>query len=99
MRRDGARRGGARSARVAARVAALVAAVALVGPLVAGCSRNVGPPPAPEDPRRPTITVTSFDFPESAILAELYARALRSRGYPVQVVPRLGPREIVEPAL
>src|SRR5206468_3411023 len=45
------------------------------------------------------ITVTSFDFPESQVLAELYAQAMSSHGYPVQVVPRLGPREVVEPAL
>jgi osmoprotectant transport system substrate-binding protein len=75
----------------------LVAVLTVVGLLVAGCSADVGPPP--EDPRRPTITVTSFDFPESEILAELYGQALRSRGYPVEVVPRLGPREIVQPAL
>jgi osmoprotectant transport system substrate-binding protein len=75
----------------------LVTVLTVVGLLVAGCSADVGPPP--EDPRRPTITVTSFDFPESEILAEIYGQALRSRGYPVEVVPRLGPREIVEPAL
>ncbi len=43
--------------------------------------------------------MTSFDFPESEVLAELYAQVLRFHGYPVEVVPRLGPREIVEPAL
>ena len=78
---------------------ALLTAAALLGVLVAGCSGGVTPPPPPEDPRRPTITVTSFDFPESEILAEIYTQALRRQGYPVQVVPRLGPREIVQPAL
>ncbi len=94
-------RGGARTARrptPAPRPVVLVAVLALAGLLVAGCSRGVGPPP-PEDPRRPTITVASFDFPESETLAELYGQALRAQDYPVQVVPRLGPREIVEPAL
>jgi len=43
--------------------------------------------------------VTSFDFPESEILAEVYGQALARQGYPVEVVPRLGPREIVQPAL
>jgi len=79
--------------------AVLVTAVTLVGLLVAGCSPDTGSSSPPEDPRRPTITVTSFDFPESVTLAELYAHALRSHGYPVEVVPRLGPRDIVEPAL
>jgi osmoprotectant transport system substrate-binding protein len=94
MRRDGARK----SARLT-RASALVAVLALALPLMAGCSRDAGPPPRVEDPRRPTITVTSFDFPESVILAEIYGQALRREGYPVEVVPRLGPREIVQPAL
>jgi osmoprotectant transport system substrate-binding protein len=86
------------AARTAALVAA-VAAVALTGLLATGCSGSAGPPPPPENPRRPLITVVSFDFPESEILAEIYGRALRRQGYPVEVIPRLGPREIVEPAL
>jgi osmoprotectant transport system substrate-binding protein len=77
-------------------VVPLVLAVAVL--LAGGCSPAAQRPPA-EDPHRPTITVTSFDFPESEILAEVYGQALRQSGYPVEVVPRLGPREIVEPAL
>ena len=69
----------------------------LAVPLVAGCSRE--PEPPPQDPRRPAIVVASFDFPESEILAELYGQALRGRGYPVELVARLGTREVVEPAL
>src|SRR5512133_1113598 len=91
-------RRGVRTVAWPARSATLLTALALAGTLGAGCSPDVGGSP-PEDPRRPTLTVTSFDFPESEILAELYAQALRSHGYPVEVVPRLGPREIVEPAL
>jgi osmoprotectant transport system substrate-binding protein len=45
------------------------------------------------------ITVGSFDFPESALLAYLYAGALSARGYPVRVLPDLGSRELVDPAL
>jgi len=45
------------------------------------------------------ITVGSFDFPESVLLAYLYAGALSARGYPVRVLPDLGTRELVEPAL
>ena len=45
------------------------------------------------------ITVGSFDFPESVLLAYLYAGALSARGYPVRVQPDLGSRELVEPAL
>ena len=45
------------------------------------------------------ITVGSFDFPESTLLAYLYAGALSARGYPVRVLPDLGARELVDPAL
>src|SRR5579864_2576658 len=48
---------------------------------------------------RPMIVVGSFDFPESVVLAYLYADALAARGYPVRVLPGLGPRELVDPAL
>jgi osmoprotectant transport system substrate-binding protein len=46
-----------------------------------------------------TITVASFDFPESELLADIYGQALRSHGYPVRFAPRLGPRELLDPAL
>jgi osmoprotectant transport system substrate-binding protein len=45
------------------------------------------------------ITVGSFDFPESVLLAYLYAGALSARGYPARVLPDLGARELVDPAL
>src|SRR5262249_27543241 len=48
---------------------------------------------------RPVITVGSFDFAESVLLAYLYADALAARGYPVSVLPNLGPRELVDAAL
>jgi osmoprotectant transport system substrate-binding protein len=82
--------------RRAGSAAALVLAVVVLG--AAGCTPAAERPP-PEDPRRPVITVTSFDFPESETLAELYGQALRQQGYPVEIVARLGPREIVQPAL
>jgi osmoprotectant transport system substrate-binding protein len=45
------------------------------------------------------ITVGSFDFPESVLLADLYAGALEANGFPARVLPDLGPRELVDPAL
>ena len=45
------------------------------------------------------ITVGSFDFPESVLLADLYAGALAAKGFPGRVLPDLGPRELVDPAL
>ena len=68
---------------------------------VAAC----GTPPGPSVPDRPpprtddAVVVTSFDFPESAILGELYAQALAGAGVPVRKELLLGPRELVAPAL
>ena len=45
------------------------------------------------------VTVGSFDFPESVLLADIYAGALTAQGLPVRVLPDLGPRELVDPAL
>jgi osmoprotectant transport system substrate-binding protein len=43
--------------------------------------------------------VGSFDFPESVLLAHIYAGALAAKGFPVRVMPDLGTRELVDPAL
>jgi osmoprotectant transport system substrate-binding protein len=45
------------------------------------------------------VTVGSFNFPESVLLAELYAQALEARGIAVVRETGVGPRELVEPAL
>ena len=66
----------------------------------AACTASAGSAPGPAGgPGRPVIVVGSFDFPESVTLAYLYADALAGRGYPVRVLPGLGPRELVDPAL
>jgi osmoprotectant transport system substrate-binding protein len=68
---------------------------------VAAC----GGPTSPQVPDRPAsrtddaVVVASFDFPESAILGELYASALEGAGVPVRRELLLGPRELVAPAL
>jgi osmoprotectant transport system substrate-binding protein len=46
-----------------------------------------------------TVTIGTFNFSESAILANMYAGALRSDGYTVNVRANLGSREVVYPAL
>jgi osmoprotectant transport system substrate-binding protein len=79
----------------AGRPVLLLLAVAV---LAAGC-RADPPPPPPEDPRRPTIQLASFDFPESELLGELYGQALRQHDFPVEPVVQLGAREVVAPAL
>lgn len=47
----------------------------------------------------PTITVASFNFPESVILAEIYAQALEAEGYPVEKNLNLGSRELIFPEI
>jgi osmoprotectant transport system substrate-binding protein len=60
----------------------------------------VGPSAPAEDARGDdAITVASFDFPESVLLAEIYAQALEGAGIRVEREPSLGPRELVMPAL
>jgi osmoprotectant transport system substrate-binding protein len=92
---DGARARAWATARGRAR--SLVCVLAL---LLAGCHAGGGHP-APGDAAggRPPIRIASFDFPESQILAEIYAQALEKRGLPVVRLLQLGSREIVEPAL
>jgi osmoprotectant transport system substrate-binding protein len=45
------------------------------------------------------ITVGAFDFPESVLLAHIYGDALKAEGFPVRILPGLGSRELVDPAL
>jgi osmoprotectant transport system substrate-binding protein len=45
------------------------------------------------------ITVGSFDFPESVLLAEIYGQALAAARFPVRIMPGIGAREVVDPAL
>jgi osmoprotectant transport system substrate-binding protein len=46
-----------------------------------------------------TITVGSFNFPESEVLAEIYALTLEGRGFQVERQLDVGPRELLIPAL
>jgi osmoprotectant transport system substrate-binding protein len=48
---------------------------------------------------RRAVVVASFDFVESAVLARIYADALREVGIPVRLELNLGPRELVQPAM
>jgi osmoprotectant transport system substrate-binding protein len=45
------------------------------------------------------VVVASFNFDESELLAEIYAQALEAEGIAVRRELRLGPRELVAPAL
>jgi osmoprotectant transport system substrate-binding protein len=78
-----------------ARVAGLVLAAALA---VAGC--RAGDDAGDRRPARgAAVAVASFSFPESELLAEIYAQALEGAGVPVRREADLGPRELVLPAL
>jgi osmoprotectant transport system substrate-binding protein len=83
-------------------VRSVAAAVALA--LLAACSIQIGSGgpgslPAAQSVDLRGVTVGAFDFTESEILAQLYAQALRAKGYAAGVLPGLGPRELVDPAL
>ena len=76
--------------------AALLCVLLTLG-CVACVRPSVGAEPEARDPSR--VRIASFDFPESLVVAELYARALRDAGIPVEVLSGLGTREVVAPAL
>ncbi len=46
-----------------------------------------------------TIIIGSADFPESQILATIYAKALEAKGIKVELRPNIGSREVYFPAL
>jgi osmoprotectant transport system substrate-binding protein len=72
----------------------LLVVVAVAGCLPTGPERE---PVAEVDPQ--AVTVASFDFSESTLLAELYAQALEDVGLPVVREFDVGPRELMQPAL
>jgi osmoprotectant transport system substrate-binding protein len=84
------------------RLAATIAALALVA---TACGNGDGngnggdDDAAAEIPDGPTIVVSSFNFPESEILGEIYAQALENAGYPVDRTLNLGARELIYPDL
>jgi osmoprotectant transport system substrate-binding protein len=66
----------------------------------AACTTGGSPaPPAASRGPPAVITVGSFNFPESVLLAYMYSGALAAKGYRVRVLPDLGTRELVDPAL
>jgi len=88
-----------RAQRATYRTALVMALTAVCAGCISGTSR--GPPsgPDPAGQHAAVITVGSFDFPESMVLAEIYGDTLRAKGFPVRILPNLGSRELVDPAL
>jgi osmoprotectant transport system substrate-binding protein len=75
------------------------AAVVVSAWAVASCAATgtgTAAPPVLEDD---SITIGSFDFAESHLLAEIYGQALEAHGIDVHLERGVGPREIVLPAL
>jgi len=82
--------------------AVLTAACAGLAVTLAACTSSSGHVPSAGKPAGrdgTVITVGSFDFPESVLLAQVYGQALAADGFPARVLPDLGPRELVDPAL
>jgi osmoprotectant transport system substrate-binding protein len=76
-----------------------IAVIAGLALLIASCTRVLQEPDGDEALRNDAITIGSFDFAESELLAEIYARALERSGFKVNRMFRIGPREVVQPAL
>jgi len=74
-------------------------AVVCLMALVSGCGTNSDMSRPATVLRDDAITIGSFDFVESQLLAEIYAQALEEDGFEVERMFALGPRELVQPAL
>lgn len=72
--------------------------LAILGLVVAACG-GAAAPAAPTTGAKVSLTIASFNFAESQILAEVYGQALAADGHTVQYKHKLGNREIVFPAL
>ncbi len=83
------------------RALSIVDLLAVVMALVAltACSSKPSRPAATSALGDEAITVGSFNFAESELLAEIYSEALEGGGFRVRRAFDLGPREFVAPAL
>ena len=78
---------------------ALAAAVSAVVVLLTSCGGSGSGAPAVSPLEDDAITVGSFDFGESVVVAEVYSQGLEASGFKVNRAFGLGPREFVGPAL
>jgi osmoprotectant transport system substrate-binding protein len=81
------------------RILAACLATALVATACGNGNGDDGDDAGADVPDGPTIDVSSFNFPESEILGEIYAQALEDEGYPVERTLNLGARELIYPDL
>jgi len=76
------------------RIYVLGASMVALALITTACGSTGGTSSAKE-----TITIASFNFSESIILAHIYGDALKNKGYTINYKDKLGNREIVEPSL
>lgn len=83
------------------RIRPLLATLAVSGLVLAACGNNdpLATEEAPAEEGATTLTVGSANFPESEILAEVYAQALEADGVTVERQPQIGARDIYLAAL
>ena len=80
--------------------ASLLAALALVlAACGGGLDEDQPAAPAGSDKKNITVKLASNDFTEQLIVGEIYRQVLTKAGYTVDYKAKLGPREIVAPAL
>ena len=82
---------------------ALVAALAVVA---AGCgssnksnTSSTAAPSGTPGAGKPAVTIGDKNFPEQLILGQLYAQALRAKGYKVALKANIGATEVIDKAL
>jgi osmoprotectant transport system substrate-binding protein len=92
-------RKGVERVRAARRAIAVLPGAVAVVLAVAGCSGSDDPEPAASVLGDDTLTVASFAFAESEVLAEVYAQALQQAGVDTEVAAGRGARELIQPAL
>ncbi len=88
-----------RSSRKAFRLLALIGVLALVFAACGSNNDNKSSSTTTTPVNKGSITVAGSDFAEQDVVANIYAEALRAKGYTVTVKPHLGKREVVQPAL
>jgi osmoprotectant transport system substrate-binding protein len=81
------------------RRALLAVAAATVLTMLASCAPGGTAAAPPERAPGTAVVVASFNFPESELLAAIYALALMHAGIPARLELDVGPRELVQTAL
>ena len=76
-----------------------ITAAAVVVVLLSACGGGSSQTPQVSALDDDAITMGSFDFAESVVVAEVYSQGLEAAGYKVHRAFSLGPREFVGPAL